>query len=1168
MNPSPKNRQIRVFISSTFRDFAEERDLLVKKIFPELRRRCRERKVELIDVDLRWGITEEEAQQGKVLPICLAEIDRARPYFMGLIGERYGWVPEADHYDPSLLQEQPWIEEHRGGRSVTELEVLHGVLNNTAMTGRAFFYFRDPAYSTSKGGAYLSEGTADQQKLDALKDRIRQSGFPVVESYPTPEALADKVRDDLWNLIDETFPAGETPDPLAIERGRHEAYSASRLGLYLGGEAYFRTMDAAMAENDAFKPVLIAGASGGGKSALVANWCAAYSENHPETLLHLHHLGAGADAADPVKIVTRLMQEIARITGDELKLEADPQKLFDLLPEWLARASAYASHHGKEWLMVLDGLDKLSTLRDLRWWPAMLPPKVKLVASCLEGEVLESLRKRMEWTDLEVHPLTQTEQRTFITDFLGRYRKSLTPAQVERVKAHSLSGNPLFLLTLLEELRVFGVHEELEQRLSFYLQSETVDDLFERVLERVEGDTSAEAVRSAMEAIWASRAGLAQDELLAITGLFPATWAPIHNALDEAILESGGRLTFGHDYFRKAVEDRYLPSPEKQKAAHLRLAEWFDQQEVTARVAEELPWQWQQVEEDARLKDCLTRQEMFMALHERDEYELLGYWLTIKKDNIETAYEAAWENWVNKLSVPRQAAASYCLARFLATAGIFGQLTEKLFRYSFASHKLLYGLEATSTMRCLSNLGELLLENGDYSEADKINQQAILVNKKVLGVEHILTLYSIRIGALIHHEKGDYKRAKEFYRKALLGYENAHGSECIGALSCITNIASLLSDEGDYDGAELLSRKALETKEKAYGREHPDTLGSVHNLGYLLYRKGNHKGAEALYRRALLGLEKALGPYHPITLSSVCTLGLLLRDTGDHKSAEELIRRALEGIDKTLGPEHPDTLTCCSILGTLLRAKGEYDGAESLHRRALKGAEIALGLEHPRTLGCVNNLAVLFHELGDYEKAEVLYRRTLEGREAALGPRHPDTLASIYNLGNILCDKCAYEEAEELYSRAFEAQEIILGPEHLDTLASINNLACLLRQKGDNEKSEMLFRRVMIGRINTQGSTSPSALESINSLGAMLIHRGKYKEAFQLLESYLNIDSDRFQYNLACCCCNLGKLDEARNLLREHFRSGSPPPLEYAVKDADLSVLHSELIELSVKSSG
>jgi nephrocystin-3 len=67
-------RTVRVFISSTFLDFAEERDLLVRKVFPELRRKCRERQVELVEVDLRWGITEKEAQQGSILPICMTKI--------------------------------------------------------------------------------------------------------------------------------------------------------------------------------------------------------------------------------------------------------------------------------------------------------------------------------------------------------------------------------------------------------------------------------------------------------------------------------------------------------------------------------------------------------------------------------------------------------------------------------------------------------------------------------------------------------------------------------------------------------------------------------------------------------------------------------------------------------------------------------------------------------------------------------------------------------------------------------------------------------------------------------------------------------------------------------------------------------------------------------------
>lgn len=178
-------RIVRIFLSSTFRDFGEERDLLVRQLFPTLRARLQSRFVDLIDVDLRWGITAEEAERGDVLPICLSEIDRARPFFIGFLGERYGWVPPKDAYPSHVLETQSWLEEHRGGKSVTELEIMHGVLNNPHMAGRALFYFRSFEYSSSKGGDYLAASADDEIRQKALKTTIRESGFPVHEDYKT-----------------------------------------------------------------------------------------------------------------------------------------------------------------------------------------------------------------------------------------------------------------------------------------------------------------------------------------------------------------------------------------------------------------------------------------------------------------------------------------------------------------------------------------------------------------------------------------------------------------------------------------------------------------------------------------------------------------------------------------------------------------------------------------------------------------------------------------------------------------------------------------------------------------------------------------------------------------------------------------------------------------------
>ena len=147
------------------------------------------------------------------MPVCLQEIRECRPYFIGLLGERYGFVPEPD---AALIEAEPWLARHRG-KSVTELEILHGVLDEPAMADHAFFYFRDPAYKTP---ATVDAGApGDQEKLAALKARIRQSGLPVHENYANPRELGQLVLDDFTQVIDRLFPAGLAADCVGARTG-------------------------------------------------------------------------------------------------------------------------------------------------------------------------------------------------------------------------------------------------------------------------------------------------------------------------------------------------------------------------------------------------------------------------------------------------------------------------------------------------------------------------------------------------------------------------------------------------------------------------------------------------------------------------------------------------------------------------------------------------------------------------------------------------------------------------------------------------------------------------------------------------------------------------------------------------------------------------------------
>lgn len=179
-------RTVRVFISSTFRDMHSERDWLVKRVFPALRERLEPHRVHLVDIDLRWGITEQQSDNDEVLDLCLKQIDECRPFFVGLLGERYGWVPESL---PDPDSKNGWTQVHTG-KSVTELEILWGVLLKEDLREHGLFFFRDPSFADdvppAKRPDIEAESPAAAAKLAALKQRLRDARLPIpiVENYP------------------------------------------------------------------------------------------------------------------------------------------------------------------------------------------------------------------------------------------------------------------------------------------------------------------------------------------------------------------------------------------------------------------------------------------------------------------------------------------------------------------------------------------------------------------------------------------------------------------------------------------------------------------------------------------------------------------------------------------------------------------------------------------------------------------------------------------------------------------------------------------------------------------------------------------------------------------------------------------------------------------------
>jgi hypothetical protein len=213
MDDQYQPRVICVFVSAVVSYMQAERDYLHKFTFPGLSELCASRGVVLKIVDLRWQIAGEDIAPEDVLQLTLEELQRSRPYYIGLIGEGYGTLIE--RIPDQLLSRWPLLAQLHG-RSTNELEIVFGVLRDEAMDGRGFFYFRDPKSIDVKAREVSEESVESSdnaRKLNELKQSIRDDSQQGIcrlrENYRNVEELGEWVRDDFSQLIDKLWPAPE-----------------------------------------------------------------------------------------------------------------------------------------------------------------------------------------------------------------------------------------------------------------------------------------------------------------------------------------------------------------------------------------------------------------------------------------------------------------------------------------------------------------------------------------------------------------------------------------------------------------------------------------------------------------------------------------------------------------------------------------------------------------------------------------------------------------------------------------------------------------------------------------------------------------------------------------------------------------------------------------------
>ena len=601
-----KRRVARVFVSSTFLDMHGERDVLTRKVFPELRERCRRRRIKLHEVDLRWGVTEEEAVSGSSLEICLSEVDRCRPFFIGMLGQRAGRVKES--YQSLDAPQYKWLETYPTHRSITELEMHYGALM-VPRSSQGFFYIRDDACMGSVTddvkSAFCFDSPEALERLQDLKARILEyekiserkcvyNGYPavyggVIDGKPMMvglESFASRVVNDLWGAICNVFPEESGPPPtlLSIECDRHADFAHDRAHNFIGRREELETLKA-FVDADSDNLAVVHGPAGVGKSALLSRFVQMCAKERPGVQVISHFVSASSSSANVCNMLMRICEEIKAARNIPDDVPVDYRDLCKTFERFLEMAS-----YGKSLVLILDGLDQLSSdyrAHNLDWLPVN-PPVSVVISADTDSEVFRTVSLRnKESLRILVPVLQDKEKKDLVRKTLWDYRKKLDESpsnnQLRLLCGKPKADLPLWIMVACEELRMFGVFENLTSKIRSL--PGTVAPLLSAVLDRVCHDHGAELTRNLLCLLYCSCGGLQESEIVALLArkdefhLPPAIWRALYRSLEHFLRSPGdeddGTVDFFHQSFKEAVRVRYMARKPERSKYHQLLANFY-----------------------------------------------------------------------------------------------------------------------------------------------------------------------------------------------------------------------------------------------------------------------------------------------------------------------------------------------------------------------------------------------------------------------------------------------------------------------------------------------------------------------------------------------------------------------------------------------------------------
>ncbi|RXN33639.1 telomerase component 1 [Labeo rohita] len=514
--PKFRWKGVRVFISSTFRDMHAERDVLVRSVFPELRRRAAPHYLYLQEVELRWGVTEEESN--RAVELCLSEVCRSQ-ILLGILGERYGLVPPR----PALpeLPQYSWVNSAPDGLSITEMEIqqFQALFPDSAQS-RMFFYFRSPHLASSVPVAWRTDFVAESKeaeaKMNSLKTWIRKNDFKVTENYPCEwggvvdgkpyvkglEDFGKAALEDLWDTLQQLF-VEETDEDVASEIKEQEVHQDAQQRQFHGRAKLISMATEKVQECQQKGGILmVEGNPGEGKTVFMAALAQALKtsiKNKKAPLCDVisYSTDASQSACSTVPLLRCLVQWLRNRKDD---VELPPNTSYkDLMTEFHLHLNDLNKE--KPLALFVDGADRINDGQ--------------------ESSLQNTISKRKGAVSFPLGQLSLPDKKEIVQKQLVEFGKKLSDSafnnQLQTLLMKKGSVSPLYLHLACEELKNYTSFEKMKDSLQSLPQS--LGELVQHSLLRLQNEYCRAGLGWALATLAISSTGLRESSLYTILNM-------------------------------------------------------------------------------------------------------------------------------------------------------------------------------------------------------------------------------------------------------------------------------------------------------------------------------------------------------------------------------------------------------------------------------------------------------------------------------------------------------------------------------------------------------------------------------------------------------------------------------------------------------------------------